>query len=159
VHICFAQCKLCKRSQIAVVIVIHLSFINEPYKILSPFIQFNIELLSSITIFLVTNGIMRTNKDAGLNAFKYNSSKYVLGLVVCCMLFFSLDWLSLFLYKFLNDHRAAFWTTIGIHGILFTVCAIKCKSLSKRIKYWLYEKDRDATLKRSNDYCFYFKRD
>lgn len=97
--------------------------------------------------------------NAELNKLKQSSHKFILGFVFFIMLFFSIDWLSLFLYKFLFSYKADFWIAVCIHVILLIKVIVKYKSLFKKVEDWFSEKDKNAIAKKSYDFHFYFKRD
>jgi hypothetical protein len=102
---------------------------------------------------------MVANTDKRASTFQDRSMIYIVSVFSFFMLFFSLDWLSLFLFKLLRNHRAAFWIAIGIHLLLLIVGIIKYRLLFKKIEFWLRENDQNMVSKYSNDNCFYFKRD
>lgn len=103
--------------------------------------------------------MFRNSNNSAPNVFKRRSNRYIISFLVLIMLFFSLDWLSLFLYKFLKNHRTAFWVAICIHVSLIVVVTMKYKSIFKKVKLWFYKNDESAIPKNSNDYYFYFKKD
>src|SRR3569833_1214179 len=102
---------------------------------------------------------MKMNNGACAKALRRYLLRFIISTLFFLVLLVSIDWLSLFLYKFLNSHRAAFWISICMNGTLFMICILKYRSIFRNIEHWFTEKDGNIISQRLDGYYFYFKRD